>query len=157
VAAQGAREVGTAWIPIRSAYDQQRLIALLVAGTIALATWVLVLTTVTPYKLITYTAFLAPLGVTVSTYTAAGLYFRSRHRCDERSLAEAVRYGVLAGVFAISNLALAAGHVWNAVTVVLIAAGCCAIELVFWIRGGITRESSLPTESTANYPLIERL
>jgi len=97
----------------KRAPDRQYLAALLLLAAVGWAIWLTVFLTVPPSRLLTYLAFLAPLGIAVTATGALVAYAVDWHRGFAPSLLTCGRRGGLAAGVIVLNLALGGAHRWS--------------------------------------------
>ena len=108
--------------------DRHYLAALGLASGAAWIVWFTVLLTLQPSKLISYVAFLLPLGLALATTAAIALYAAEWRVGRYPSLGTEVRRGALAAGVVVANLAFLAAHRWSIVVLGLSALVAIATE-----------------------------
>lgn len=111
-------------------------IMLAVAGLISLGVWLAVLFTLSPHRLLTYTAFFVPFWIFVTAFSACALQgLRDRLTLDhEVDIRSSIRQGAVFGSLLVINLAVAAAHRWSLITPLVTLTAASVFEVWSWAR-----------------------
>ena len=116
--------------PSRALPDRHYLGALLLVAAVAWAAWMTVFLTMPPSRLLTYIAFLAPLGVALAATASLAAYGLDSLREPFPNLGRSARRGTIFAVVAVANLALRAAHHWSLPALVLMTVAALLVDMV---------------------------
>lgn len=93
--------------------DGQYLAALAGVAILAFGVWVYVLLKIAPSRLLTYSAFFAPLWLALASTASLVAYWVEWRRGEAPIVRTSVRRGVLTASVPVFNLAAGAAHEWS--------------------------------------------
>jgi hypothetical protein len=124
--------------------DRHYLFALSAISLVAFGTWLTVLLTLPPQKLISYTVFFLPMWVTIGSVAAIGAYGLDKRLGRVPSLVVCLRRGGLVATSVVVNLALLAAHHWD----VFILTGSLMVLAIALFISDLRREVRVPQTRT---------
>ncbi len=110
--------------------DRHYLAGMLTAAVLGWLSWITVVLTVPPSKLLTYLAFFVPLWLALSATGSALAHMMESRALGMADFRHSVRRGALFGVVVVANLVLLAAHRWSLPALAVLCGAALFVDVV---------------------------
>lgn len=114
----------------RQSPDTHYLAAFALVAAAGWAAWAIVLFNLSPSRLLSYIAFMAPLAVALAATASLAAYFVEHQRDGYASLRAAARRGALFAIVIVVNLTCLGAHRWSVVVLALSVVVIVGLDVV---------------------------